>query len=354
MDEDHKNQNGIIIVGGYGHVGRQIAERLIEDERFFARIAGRNEAKANAAAKELGCTSVALDLRDPHTWDAALGEMKAAIVCVDQTDTQFVEYLLAKGLHYLDITADDAFFRKVEQLTPIAETSGGKAVLSVGLAPGLTNLMVKACADKLDQPLNARIGILLGLGDTHGPAAIDWTLRNFRPAKIDGMPFGNDKKPHPALPFDFADQHVLRRTLGISDIHTLLTFDSRILSRMLFRLLPLITKHPALRRLVSKSMMYIRLGSDRAAVSVEVTGLRNKALVRQSMLLEGRQEAAITALVAAKTVPLLFEATVPAGVWHIDQVASIDQYRHALEAEGVSLSRSENVRKDFGSPPSGQ
>lgn len=337
MVEQTDTQSRILIVGGYGHVGSQIASRLLKGGKRDVWLAGRDEAKAEAMAKRLGCRAVQLDLRRADHWDQALAGIKTVVVCVDQTDSRFAEHVLRSGRHYLDITADDGFFRKVELLGPMAKTTGGTALLSVGLTPGLTNLMVKACANSLQTVTQARIGILLGLGDTHGPAAIDWTLRNFKSAPIELMQFGGSNRQHPAIAFDFADQHVLRRTLGIEDVRTLMTFDSPTLSRLLFRTLPIIVKHAALRRLFSKSMMHIRLGSDRAALSVEVKGTRDGMTNRRTMQLEGKEEAAITALIAAETIHLLHDGSMPAGVWHIDQVISIDHYRKCLSAEGISI-----------------
>jgi saccharopine dehydrogenase (NAD+, L-lysine forming) len=338
MGDNTTIRPGVMIVGGYGHVGSQIARRLMTAGRDEVCIAGRDENKANAMAKHLGCKAARLDVHDPRTWSSALTAIDIVVVCIDQTDTGFVEHVLKMGLRYIDITADDMFFRDVEKLAPLARTSGGTALLSVGLAPGLTNLLVKACAEQLDSATEARIGILLGLGDTHGPAAIDWTLQNFKRAPIEQLHFGKNDRPHPAMEFNFADQHVLRRTRGIDHVRTLLTFDSPLLSRILFHLLPVVTKSTILRRLVSKSMMHIKLGSDRTALSIEAKGLRDGREAKASMALEGREEAAITALVAAQTVQLLTDTPIAPGVWHIDQVTSIERYGNCLAAEGVTLS----------------
>lgn len=338
MGDNTTIRPGVMIVGGYGHVGSQIARRLKKAGHYEVCIAGRDENKANAMATRLGCKATQLDVRDPQTWSKALAAIKTVVVCIDQTDTGFIEHVLKKGLRYIDITADDTFFRDVEQLAQLARASGGTALLSVGLAPGLTNLLVKACAEKLDDATEARIGILLGLGDTHGPAAIDWTLQNFKRAPIEKLHFGKNDRPHRAMEFNFADQHVLRRTRGIGKVRTLLTFDGATLSRILFHLLPVVTKSAFLRRLVSKSMMNIRLGSDRTALSVVVTGSRDGREATATMSLEGREEAAITALVAAQTVQLLTDTPITPGVWHIDQVASIEHYSNCLAAEGVTLS----------------
>ncbi|MGU3575462.1 saccharopine dehydrogenase family protein [Brucellaceae bacterium C25G] len=339
---DTKRLN-IIVVGGYGHVGRQIAFRLISDERFNVRIAGRDTLKASIQAEKLKCEATFIDITRSQTWDRALNGIDVVIVCIDQTETHFVEHVLKSGRHYLDITADNAFFQKVEGLAPVARRFGSVALLSIGLAPGLTNLLVREAVNNMDYVSDVRIGILLGLGDTHGPAAIDWTLRNFTFSPIENIRFGHNNKSFPAILFDFADQHVLRRTLNIMNIRTFMTFDSPFISRILFRLLPFIAKRPFLRRLVRNSMSLLRIGSDQAALSVQAEGSLNGKKQLQGFLLEGKKEGAITALVAAETIKLLAEMPIKSDVWHIDQVFSINQYAHQLAAEGITLTMSNNT-----------
>ncbi|GAA2299460.1 hypothetical protein GCM10010402_67660 [Actinomadura luteofluorescens] len=45
------------------------------------------------------------------------------------------------------------------------------AGLSVGLAPGVTNLLAREAGGG-----DVEIGVLIGAGDRHGPSAVDWTL----------------------------------------------------------------------------------------------------------------------------------------------------------------------------------
>ncbi|MEC0554668.1 hypothetical protein P8853_14570 [Bacillus haynesii] len=47
---------------------------------------------------------------------------------------------------------------------------------TVGLAPGLTNLLAQKAAQALDETSCIDIAIMLGLGDSHGKAAIEWTV----------------------------------------------------------------------------------------------------------------------------------------------------------------------------------
>lgn len=333
---------GILIVGGYGHVGSRIAANLLRLGLGPALLAGRDVSKAREAAKSLGCEARHIDLAEPQSWNGALAGVGAIVACVDQQNAGFPAYVLTKGLTYVDVTASDGFFRQVEELDNLARDKGGSAILSVGLAPGLTNLLVRACAETMDQAESAQIGIMLGLGDKHGDAAIDWTLAGFRSAgrmreRIETIAFGSPPRDHPAMIFDFADQHVVRRTLGLAEARTLLTFDSATLGRLLLTVLPRIAASRALSSAARRSMRWLRFGSDRAALTVEVSGRRGGRAATARAALEGRKEAEITALVAALVVKHALLAENAPGVRHIEQVLSIETLTPALRDYGVRI-----------------
>ncbi|MCO5084402.1 MAG: hypothetical protein M9955_22440 [Rhizobiaceae bacterium] len=333
---------GILIVGGYGHVGGRIAANLLRLGLGPVLLSGRDVGKAREAAESLGCEARYIDLAEPQSWDGALAGVDAVIGCVDPQDAGFAAHVLTKSLTYVDVTASDGFFRQVEKLDSLARDKGGRAILSVGLAPGLTNLLVRACVETMDRAESAQIGIMLGLGDEHGAAAIDWTLAGFRSAgrmreRIETIAFGAPPRDHPAMVFDFADQYVVRRTLGLAEARTLLTFDSAALGRLLLAVLPRIAASPMLSSVVRKSMRWLRFGSDRAALTVTVSGYHGGRPATASAVLEGRKEAEITALVAALVVKHAQHAGLAPGVRHIEQVLSIEALAPALREHGVRI-----------------
>ncbi|WP_414897840.1 saccharopine dehydrogenase NADP-binding domain-containing protein [Rhodovulum sp. YEN HP10] len=207
----------ILIIGGYGHVGQEIARRLLAADRAVT-VAGRDGAKAAAVAAELGCEGAMLDLDRPESWAAPLSTADVVICCLDTQTADLARAVLERGARYIDISATDAVLSRIEALDGLAREKRTLAVLSVGLAPGLTNLLVREARARCPEAARFRIGILLGLGDSHGPAAIDWTLRSLAPlarSDIKPMRFGDDRRPLPSIPFDFADQHgLMRRGFG--------------------------------------------------------------------------------------------------------------------------------------------
>src|SRR5690606_19119363 len=103
------------------------------------------------------------------------------------------------------------------------------AVLSVGLAPGVTNLLAARAAIPFGRIDRIDLYVLLGLGDVHGTEAVRWMLetaaRSFTlqtpegPVMVEGLSdpkatlFPKDYGHRITYRLDFSDQHVLRRTL---------------------------------------------------------------------------------------------------------------------------------------------
>lgn len=332
----------ILIVGGYGHVGGVIARRLVAHGGARVRIAGRSLEKARKAAAAIGCEAAPLDLGQPRSWEGPVEEVGIVVVCMDQPDNAFARHVLALGKAYVDITASYAFMEAVERLDGLARSAGGRAVLSVGLAPGLTNLLVRACVDRLDLAEVARIGILLGLGDVHGRAAIAWVLSNADEGRASQLQpelfrFANTQEVVPAYPFPFADQYVVRRTLSLGAAATFLTLECRYLAGLAFRAARLLKGRRWIQDTLANILARIRVGSDRVALSVDVTGLRGGRAARVSATCEGRGEADITAFVAVLVVQQLLRSDVSAGIYHIEQVLQPEAVFDELRAQGLTI-----------------
>lgn len=332
----------ILIVGGYGHVGSRLARRLVESQTGTVTIAGRSLDKAQRLAAHLHCKATLLDLENSQNWDDVLKDADIVIVCMDQKDASFAAQVLKSGKTYVDITASDALFQQIEALQHTARAHEARAILSVGLAPGLTNLLVKACTDRLDQANRVRIGIMLGLGDDHGRAAIEWTFQNLLsspslPHSINTFAFGHPPTAFPVIPFDFADQHVIQRRQNIPDTATYLSLVPAMMARAIFALIPVLQRSPPFSRWVRKLMPYLRFGSDRTALSVEVEGVRQGQPTTVRATMEGRKEAEITALVAAFVVNAASNRLNPSGVHHLDEIMSLEEVLPFLSENALNI-----------------
>lgn len=319
----------ILIVGGYGAVGLQIARTLSANAENHVIVAGRSLAKGLAT----GFEARVIDLGSSGTWASALERVDLVIACIDQTNTDFVAEIVRRGIGYIDVTAGDAFFRQVEALT-----IRSPVLLSLGLAPGLSNLLAAAAAKELDAVSSIEIGILMGTGDDHGAAAIAWSTRNmFDPAARrdeSQINFGPEFGVRRAYFMDFADQHALARTMpGVRTV-TRVTYDSALLSTLLFWLGRTFAGNAKMEKLVERVSHMPTFGSDKCVLSVTAHGRRGGRTVAQDAFFFGRREAAVTAAVAALAAEAVLAGRVSPGVHHSHQVLDGQSIFAALERLG--------------------
>lgn len=356
-----------LIVGGYGSVGHTIAGELATapDGPDSVVVAGRDRTKATAVAAEYGehVSGVAFDLQETDSYARVLEDVDQVVMCVDQSETAFVEACLDQGIDYVDVTASDEFFRQVEQLDDIARDSDSTAVLSVGLAPGVTNLLAKHMAEELSTVSEIRIGVLLGLGEGFGPAASRWTLerigrefvvptenhsepvRGFsNPVSVEFPRYGRRR----AYSFDFADQHVLHRTLDVP-ARTFLCFDSRAITSAAYGLSWLGVYRPTVEAIgldrLTEIVSTLSIGGDGFAVSVEIDGQQDSTAKTLMTAIDGREQSRVTGIVAATVSMTSNNTTVPDGVHHVHEILDSEPILDILRERGYRLTNSEWVRR---------
>lgn len=330
-----------LIVGGGGNVGRRIAHHLRQKGASIV-IGGRRagETERHAAANRFAFRVV--DVGDRATWAAALKDVQVVIACIDLPDAGFAAAVFAGGRTYIDITASDAVFRMIEALDPEARSTGGTAILSVGLAPGLTNLLAVEAARGM-AVRHIDIGVCLGLGDTHGRAAVDWTLDRLGvcdAAAIRNVTFDAGGS-RPAIPFDFADQHVLTRRHGWPAT-TRLAFDMPVLPQMSLRLAVRLARSALGRGILRAGLTVLRPGTGQAVIRVEATAVGQSRHIG----LRAEGEAEVTATMAAEAA--LMVGTAPrAGVWHLEEIFTLRDFEAALTKIGVEIEKGQPVGHDI-------
>jgi hypothetical protein len=216
------------------------------------------------------------------------------------------------GVGVVDITATTDYVAALEPLDlpqPV--------LLSVGLAPGLTNLL--AAAVHADAPGPLDLAVFLGAGERHGDAAVAWSygllgrhfrdpasggqVRNYtRPRSFD-LPGHGRRRLYRA---DFSDQHVLSRDLDVP-VRTYFGLDSRLATAALATL----TRIP---------------GAPRAPRGLHLPGSdRWIALARgqdgNSRWASGRVQSHATAVVAATAARVVMR--IPPGVHHLHRELSL-------------------------------
>lgn len=332
----------ILVVGGYGAVGSVISTTLAESFPGRVIVAGRSYEKALALASMVQNKVLPAQLdvfqpdEDPTIWD----DVSLVVMCLDQPDTRFVELCLQKGVDYVDVTATYDFLAQVEALDSLATSNGSTVVLSVGLVPGLSNLLARHAQSQFDALQHVDIHILLGLGEAHGDAAMRWSVENFntefmvhQAGKLKRVQSLTDGKQtifpgiwgrRTTYRFDFSDQHVLPRTLGLNSVSTRVAFDSALATNLLafskkVGLLNLLHYQWAQDGMV-KLLQTFRYGTEQFVVQVDAQGKVGSQQRTARYAVAGHREARFTGLVAAQVANELVTGTFASGVHHIEQL----------------------------------
>lgn len=353
--ESQKDQ--ILIVGGYGAVGRIIATELSNLFPGQVIVAGRNaeKSRALAAASNGRIRPLQMDVARAHQTLELLDGVAIVVICLDLPDTRFAEMCLRRGVHYVDITAEDPFLQEMETLNQVARDSGSTAVLSVGLAPGLSNLLASHAQAHFDAVEHLDVHVLLALGENHGEAAARWTLQNlnatypildhgasrrvgsFTEAKAVRFPGAAGR--YTAYRFNLAEQHVLVRTMSVPSVSSWLAFDPPWMTGLLAFLrrsgLSRLLQYRWLEDLGVRLASAMRVGSDRFAVQVEAQGTANGRQRQRQFAVTGQEQSRATGLAAAHVATQLHAKTFPAGVFHIEHVFAPLPFLEALTRRGL-------------------
>lgn len=290
----------VLVLGGYGAVGALIVEQLraAGDEVF---VAGRDRTRADRVIVP----------GDPASYRRALSTVDVVVNAAGLEQPELVVLASAEGVAFVDITATTGYVAELERLDPKVPV-----LLSVGLAPGLTNLLAAEVHRLAPGPID--LAVLLGAGERHGAAATAWAyqllgeeladaggdrVRNYTKPQTFDLPGFGRRRLYRA---DYSDQHTLTRDLGVP-VRTYFGLDSRLATTALAAL----TWAPATGRLTQR--LHVP-GSDRWLVLAR--GADGTARYATG---HGQSHGtAVLAAVAAQAVRGL-----PAGVHHLHQVCSL-------------------------------
>ncbi|KAB2386211.1 NAD-dependent epimerase/dehydratase family protein [Actinomadura montaniterrae] len=291
----------VLVLGGYGAVGRHLVARLRQDGHT-ALTAGRDAVRADRP----------VDLAQPdlRSYQSSLDGIDVVVNASGKEEPRLAELATARGAAFVDITATASYVAALERLDPPRPV-----LLSVGLAPGLTNLLAAAVHRASPGPID--VAVLLGAGERHGPAATDWTyrllggrfhhdgtvVRNFtRPRRFDLPGYGRRR----LYRLDFSDQHTLTRDLNVRT-RTYFGLDSRTATTALAAL----TWLPGGSRLPRG--LHVPGGDDWLLLAQGHDGTTRWA--------RGRNQSHGTAIIAAAAVGLV--TGLPPGTHHLHDVLDL-------------------------------
>ncbi|MFC4223824.1 saccharopine dehydrogenase [Lysinibacter cavernae] len=207
----NRSDSRVLVLGGYGAVGIHIMNEL-RSRGITAHSAGRNVELADRP----------LDIRNYDDVGAESKNYTAVINATGAEDPHLAASAIGSGTTWIDITATSTY---IDQLAALP-TPTAPIIASVGIAPGLTNLLAVEAQHISTATGELSIGVLLGAGEAHGAAAAAWSFgllgRQFRDPTTgrsirnytNPRTFSINGTPRRLYRTDFSDQHTLTPQLG--------------------------------------------------------------------------------------------------------------------------------------------
>lgn len=243
-------ESAVLIAGGYGVVGQQVAHAIRRHHPGLPLIiAGRNPAKAEALAREL--TNADTAKLDTGRLSPLGGLRPRAILAAvnDPHDYLLMDTILA-GIPYVDIT------RWTERVRGAVSLAGRRSLrapimLSSGWMAGVASLVAVALSRHLERVDRIDIGVLYSLKDKAGPNSAEYMDRLATPFEVmlEGertlvFPYTDPRQVTfpggymaKAYRFDTPDQLTLPDSTGASTVAARIAFDNAMTTSLLVGLI---------------------------------------------------------------------------------------------------------------------
>lgn len=338
----------ILIVGGYGEVGRRVADLLEAEAPGRVIVGGRNPSRAQGPSRRI-------DVGDPASIDAALDGIELVVACVRQPEAHLLDAVVRRGLAYTSIAPPWLPWPRLRELDPQARASGARVVVATGIEPGISSVLARMAADTLGGVDAIENALVLGVGDAYGGDSMAFLigeLAEHYEVLVDGVPhpmraFGASKSvtfPAPigrrvAYTIPFRDQLYYPHTLGARTSIARIALEPAWLGRAIAILTRFagarLTGSEHRRALLHRWTERLRRRhpeADRFALLVDVT--RGDRRVRATLL--GRGQAQATAIAAAATATALARREIAEpGVWLAEQAVDPQRFLARLATHGL-------------------
>ncbi|OGT28638.1 MAG: hypothetical protein A2Z17_06660 [Gammaproteobacteria bacterium RBG_16_66_13] len=174
----------IVILGGYGNTGRELARLLLEHSEAQLVLAGRDGVKARRAADAWNdrfpgghARGAVADASDRDSLRRLLEDADVVVAASSTSaDARTVaEAALEAGIDYLDPQFSRSKLVVLKEMVPRIEAAGLCFVTDGGFHPGLPALLVRYAAQRFDRLRTAKVGSVIQI-DWKGLAFSENTL----------------------------------------------------------------------------------------------------------------------------------------------------------------------------------
>ncbi len=210
----------ILVPGGAGAMGRVTVRALSEyDDIDLVTVADYNEARAQEIAASLSSSKVQacqVDVSDEEQLRRLIRGADAVLSAVDyRFNLSILRACIAEKVHYADLGGLFHMTRTLMSLHTEAEAAGITAIMGMGGTPGITNVLARAAADKLDRIESMRVE--LGCSDTTpstAPLVAPYSIRTILDEFTKEPQVFKDGAWHPQQPLSGQEEMIFPLPVG--------------------------------------------------------------------------------------------------------------------------------------------
>ncbi|MFQ4134850.1 saccharopine dehydrogenase family protein [Nodosilinea sp. PGN35] len=156
----------VLIIGGCGRIGSNIAKDILAHTDAAVTITGRSPQQGLAVQQRLGSRVEfhPLDLGSPPELQAAVAQADLVVHSAGPfhyRDAQVLHTCIEQKVNYTDVSDERSFTRKALALHPEAEAAGVTAVINSGVFPGISNSMVRQGVEALDEATSIQLSYIV-------------------------------------------------------------------------------------------------------------------------------------------------------------------------------------------------
>jgi lysine 6-dehydrogenase len=210
----------IIVMGGAGAMGRVTVRTLAEyADVDQVTIADYNEERANEVAATLKSSKLQVRQIDVNDAGRLCNLLRGADVVLNAVDYVFnipvLKACVKEKVHYADLGGLFHVSRKMMAMHAEVEAAGITAILGMGGTPGITNILARAAADKLDRVES--IKVQLGCSDdtpSTAPLVAPYSIRTILDEFTREPQVFQDGTWHPQRPLTGQEEMVFPLPVG--------------------------------------------------------------------------------------------------------------------------------------------
>jgi len=156
----------VLIIGGCGRIGGNIAKDILAHTDAEVTITGRNPQLGMQALEQLGSAVQfqALDLANQPRLNEVIGKADLVVHAAGPfhyRDAQVLRTCIQQGVNYVDVSDERSFTRKALAMSDEAKAAGVTAIINSGVFPGISNSMVRKGVESLEQAESIQLSYIV-------------------------------------------------------------------------------------------------------------------------------------------------------------------------------------------------